>query len=193
MFITPDHHKKGKKPYDFRERKLIFVDLEMTGSDPQVHEIIEIGWLVVEGKTFKILSSYEAKIKPEHMETADPEGLRVAGYSEEEWKKAKNLELVLRKLAKAAPNAMLVGSAVYHDWEFLERAFGRYKIMPKFNYRLLPLEAMAYAKLYNEKGLRGLGMRSSLGKFFKIEFPEEHGALVDAKLSYDLFVKLMQR
>lgn len=191
MFITPDHHKPGSKPKDFRDRKLIFIDLEMTGSDPQKHEIVEVAWLVVEGRTFKILSSYEAKVKPEHIETADPEGLKVAEYSEKEWKKAKSLESVMKKLAGAASNAMLVGSAVYHDWEFLERAFTRFKIMPKFNYRLLPLEAMAYAKMYNENNLKGLGMRSTLGRYFRLDYPKEHGALVDAKLSYEVFMKLL--
>ncbi len=191
MFITPDHHKKGKKPRDFRDRKLIFIDLEMTGSDPQVHEIIEAGWVVVDGRTFKVLSEYEAKIKPEHLESADPEGLRVAGYSENEWKKAKNLQTILRKLAEVAPNAMLVGVAVFHDWEFLERGFTKYGIMPKFNYRLLPLEAMAYLKHYDDNKITGLSLRSSLARYYGIPFPENHGALVDAKLSFEVFKKLM--
>lgn len=193
MFITPDHHKKGKKPRDFRDRKLVFIDLEMTGSDPQVHEIIEVGWLVVEGRNFKVLSEYEAKVKPEHIETADPEGLKVAGYSQKEWKNAKSLKIVLEKLANVAPNAMLVGLAVFHDWEFLERAFTRYNIMPKFNYRLLPIEAMAFIKLYNDQKLQSLSLRTGLARYYGIDFPEAHGALVDAKLSFQVFKRLMEK
>ncbi len=191
MFITPDHHKKGKKPSDFRDRKLIFIDLEMTGSDPQIHEIIEVGWVVVEGRTFKLLSEFESKVKPEHLETGEPEGLKVAGYSEEKWKKAKDLKFVLNKLAGVAPNAMLAGLAVFHDWEFLERGFSKYDIMPKFNYRLLPLEAMAYLKHFKDNKLTGLSLRSSLARYYGIPFPENHGALVDAKLSFEVFKKLM--
>ena len=100
MHIIPDHHKKGKKPKDFRDRKLIFIDLEMTGSDPAIHEIIEVGWLVVDGRSYKILSEYEAKVRPEHLYTADKEGLRVAGYSENKWKKPKDLKFILNKNAQ---------------------------------------------------------------------------------------------
>lgn len=191
MFITPDHHKKGFKPKDFRDRSLIFIDLEMTGSDPEIHEIIEAGWLIAESRTFKILSEYDAKIRPEHLERADPEGLRVAGFSKEKWVKAKDLKHVLMKLAKVAPNALLVGSAVYHDWEFLERGFDKYGIMPKFNFHLLPLDAMAYIKLYKDEKIQSTSLRSGLARYFGIKYPEQHGALVDAKLSYEVFIKLM--
>lgn len=191
MFIIPDHHKKGIKPRDFRDRKLIFIDLEMTGSNPTIHEIIEVGWLVVEPRTFKILSEFEAKVKPTHIETADPEGLLVAGYSPEKWGDAKDLKDVLQKLATVAPNGMLVGVAVYHDWEFLERGFEKFGIMPSFNYRLLPIDAMAYGLLYNKPKVKSISLRSGLGKYFKLKFPEDHGALVDARLSYEVFLKLM--
>ena len=192
MQVTPDHHKKGKKPKDFRDRKLIFIDLEMTGSDPDKHEIIEIGWLIVEGRTFKVLSEYEAKIKPEHIESADPEGIKVAGYSEEGWKGAKDLKDAVKKLANVAPNAYLTGSVIHNDWQFLERAFEKFKVRPNFSLRTLSVDSIAYSKLYNQKKIKAVGMRSGIAKYFKIKYPEEHGALVDAKLSYEVFKKLME-
>jgi DNA polymerase III epsilon subunit-like protein len=192
MFITPDHHRKGRKPKDFRDRKLIFIDLEMTGLDPDRHEIIEIGWLVVKPRTFKIISEFETKVKPEHIETASEEGLKVAGYSQEKWENAMDLKKVIQKLARVAPNAMLAGSVVWHDWEFLERAFERYKIDPKITIRILPIDALAYIKLYNQDKLKHLGMRSGVANYFGIKFSEQHGALVDAKLSYEVFKKLME-
>ncbi|OGM18102.1 hypothetical protein A2685_02940 [Candidatus Woesebacteria bacterium RIFCSPHIGHO2_01_FULL_37_10] len=192
MHIIPDHHKKGKKPKDFRDRKLIFIDLEMTGSDPAIHEIIEVGWLVVDGRSYKILSEYEAKVRPEHLYTADKEGLRVAGYSENKWKKPKDLKFILNKLAKVAPNAMLAGWSVFADWQFLERGFEKFKIKPKFNYRLLVVDSVAYAKLYKEKKLTNFSMRTGVAKLLNIPYSVEHGALKDAKLSYEVFKKLME-
>ena len=191
MYPTPDHHKRGKKPRNYRDRKLIFIDLEMTGFDPDRHEIIEVAWLVVEPRIFKVLSEYEAKIKPEHLDTADSEGLRVAGYSEKKWENAKNLVDVLKKLTKVAPNAYLAGSVIHNDWQFLERAFEKYQIKPNFNSRVISVDSIAYARLYKIEKVEAVGMRS-VAKYLKIKYSEEHGALADARLSYEVFKKLME-
>ena len=36
---------------DFRDRPLLFIDLEMSGLDPTKHEIVEVGALLVDGET----------------------------------------------------------------------------------------------------------------------------------------------
>ena len=190
--FTSDRHLKGRKPTDFRKRMLIFLDLEMTGSDPHRHEIIEVAWIVVNGNNFKILSSFVSKVKPLHLDTNDNEGLVIADFSEKKWENAIELEKVLEKLANVAPNAMLVGWAIFHDWEFLERAFEKYNITPKFNYRMLPVDTIAYAKLYKDKRLKGLGLRTGVLNYFGMKFPKQHGALVDAKLSLLVFKRLMK-
>lgn len=191
MFVDQEIINEGLKPKDFRDRKLIFLDLEMTGLDPDIHEIIEVGWLIVEAKTFKILSMFESKIKPEHLETADQEALKVAGYSKSLWKKAGNLKSVMLKLSRVAPNAMLAGNAIHTDWLFLQKAFTKLDITPTFSHRLLSVDSMVYAVLFKESRVKSMGMRSGAADYFGIEFPEKHSALADAKLSYEVFRKLM--
>jgi hypothetical protein len=63
--------------------------------------------------------------------------------------------------------------------------------MPKFNFHLLPIDAMAYVKLYDVKKVKSTSMRQGLASYFGIKFPQQHGALVDAKLSFEIFKKLM--
>jgi DNA polymerase III epsilon subunit-like protein len=69
-----------------REKKLAFIDLETTGMDPLKHEIIEIGCLLAkldDKGQYVELESFELKVKPEHIETAEQEALRVNGYDED--------------------------------------------------------------------------------------------------------------
>ena len=73
-------------------KNLAFVDVETTGLNPDTHEIIELGCVIVSqegvgsGKpSFKIIGEIDIKIKPEHIENADPVALRVNGYDEVDW------------------------------------------------------------------------------------------------------------
>src|SRR3989338_6197857 len=82
----------GKK---MKIHRLAFVDLETTGLDPFRHEIIEIGIVLAEqradlfGKLFlERIAEHEIRLKPEHIETADPKALEVCKYHERNWENA---------------------------------------------------------------------------------------------------------
>lgn len=57
------------------DRPLAFTDVETTGLDPHIHEIIEIGLVLVEHKDLTVVEELNLKIKPEHIETATAEAL----------------------------------------------------------------------------------------------------------------------
>src|SRR3990167_3089192 len=54
-----------KTPVEFRNRPLLFIDLEMTGLDVSRHEIVEIAALLVPQPDFTIANSYYAQMPPD--------------------------------------------------------------------------------------------------------------------------------
>lgn len=178
---------------DFRTRKLVFLDIETTGFDPLIHEIIEIGCFVVDGGTFDVLSRYERKIKPEHIERASPLALEINGYTEEGWRESKSLKEVMREFKDIAPGGMIIGWNVSFDWSFLENAFRRLNITPQFDYHRIDVMSIGYSLLYDNGDVRELGLRKVAPKL-SIETKEGlHRATDDAFLAYQVFKKLMRR
>lgn len=184
----------NKKVVDFRQRNLIFVDLETTGLDPEQHEIIEIACLVVDGETFVVKKQYEEKIKPIHLETANPNSLQVNGYSDEEWREAKSLFDVLKEVNQLTPGGILVGWNVSFDWGFLERGFKYLGMLPQFDYHRIDVMSIAYAKVYSQKEIRELGMRK-IAPHLGINLQERkpHRAAEDVQACFEIFKKLMER
>jgi len=180
----------SKKKIDFRDRKLLFVDLETTGLDLEKHEIIEVGCLVVDGKSLEIIGEYHAKVKPEHIETASKAGLEVSGYSERKWKDARPTKEVLREVVKLAPGAMIAGWKVDFDWWFLITNFKKFRIKHKFDYHLIDLISVAYEHLRSQKKPKILSLRN-VARNLGIKVAEQHSAMTDVKAAYKIFKKLM--
>ncbi|MBP6912721.1 MAG: hypothetical protein KBB86_02185 [Candidatus Pacebacteria bacterium] len=74
-----------------KKHRLAFIDVETTGLNPDKHELIQIGIVLAdqtwEGDkvTLKHVDEIELKIKPERISDADPQALRVNGYTPAEW------------------------------------------------------------------------------------------------------------
>lgn len=77
--------RKGDGTTLITKRPLVITDLETTGLNPKVHEITEIGLIVVEQKSLNILDIFEHKIKTVHIETAIEFALKHSGYNEKDW------------------------------------------------------------------------------------------------------------
>lgn len=176
---------------DFRERNLVFVDIETTGLNPELHEITEIGALVVEPRGFEVIKEYSAKVKPEKIESADSEALELTGYSEKAWKEAKPLGEALDEFNKLSPGGILIGYNFTFDWSFLERAFLKFKITPNFDYHRIDVMSIAYFKILDDPEAKELRL-SRMCERFGIRRGREHSALEDARATYKLFLKLMK-
>ena len=176
---------------NFRSRNLIFVDIETTGLDFTKHEIIEIAYLVVSAKTFEVVSEHSFKIKPLHIELADPKALEINGYSDKEWGGAQSLRSVLIEFNNTASEGMLTGWNISFDWAFLEKAFMDLGVTPKFDYHRIDVMSIAFAMLYSKKEIEHLNLRK-MAPIFGINLPETHGAMGDIEATYKLFTRLMK-
>jgi DNA polymerase-3 subunit epsilon len=182
-----------------KKHSLAFVDLETTGTNPDIHEIIEIGCIIAEqvpragrGPELKKVDELDIKVRPEHIERAEPGALRVNGYNEADWLFATDLKTALETLAQKTRGCIIVGQNVAFDWGFLEKGFEQAGVTHAFHdYHMLDLPSMAYAKLYddgdyNQKfGLRFLCER------FGVKNEKAHTAMADIEATFEVYKKLM--
>lgn len=169
---------------------LAFIDLETTGLDPEKHEIIEIGALIVKQPELKIIDELDIKVKPLHIETADPEALRINGYRESDWLFAADLAQAIKLLAEKTENAVMVAQNVAFDWSFLNKAFRKTEIINKMHYHKLDLISIAYAKLYKDEKLERYNLRE-LARFFEVENEKAHSAMSDIRTTFEIYKKLI--
>lgn len=180
-----------------KKKNLAFIDLETTGLDPEQHEIIEIGCIVARqipqdgrGNELEVVEEFDLKVKPEHLETSDPESLKINGYNEMDWLFAVDLKNAMEKLAGKTEGAILVAQNVAFDWLFLEKAFVKTGVRNKMDFHRLDLLSMAYAKLYHDEHAQRFSLRA-LCEHFDIKNDRAHTALADIRAEYEVYKRLI--
>ncbi len=172
-----------------RKHNLAFIDIETTGLNVIKHEIIEIG-CVLTTPDFKVIEEFELKIKPEHVEYADPVSLKISHYNEIEWVDAKTLAEVMKIFSLKVKDCIMVGQNVAFDSGFLEYAFSKMNIQNSMHYHRLDTISIAWAKLHKEPDLEHFSLREMCLRFGIIN-EKAHTALSDARATFELYKKLM--
>lgn len=174
------------------ERNIAITDIEFTGLDPDQHEIIEIGLLLMRQGDLKIIDELSIKVRPEHIGTADLESLAIAGYSEEEWENVATLKEALEQYAEKVEGAIFLAHPLTMDWSFLNHAFKKIGIENPMHYYQLDLSSMAWVLLNEEEALPKVTL-IELVRYFDIEpEPTPHRAINGAKIAYEILKKLLE-
>ncbi len=173
-----------------RKHNFAFIDIETTGLNMLKHEIIEIG-CVFATPDLKVIEEFELKIKPKHIENADPIALKVNHYNEKNWENAYSLEEAIRIFADKTKDCIMVGHNVAFDAGFLEHAFNKNEIQNTMHYHKLDTVSIAWAKLHREPDLEHFSLRELCVRF-NIENKNSHTGLGDARATYELYKKLME-
>lgn len=176
-----------------RNKTLAFLDIETTGTDVLKHEIIEIGCVIAkeqENGTFKIVDEIDLKIQPTHIETADPEALRINGYDPAAWFFAGSLTDAMKTVAEKCQGAVMVGQNVSFDWSFIAKAFAETKVPDPFFYAKLDTLSMAYFNFKDAEDMNRFSLRS-LCEHFGITNNRAHTALADARATFEVFEKMI--
>lgn len=173
-----------------RKNNLAFIDIETTGLNVVTHEVIEIGCIITTPE-LEIIEEFELKIKPERIEDADPQALKINRYDKTDWVFAYNLEEALKILSKKAKDCVMVGQNVTFDSEFLNQAFAKTKVENKMHYFKLDTISIAWAKLHKNKDVTNFSLRE-MCVHFGIKNERSHTALSDARATYELYKKLME-
>lgn len=173
-----------------RKHNLAFIDIETTGLNPIKHEIIEIG-CVITTSLLEVIEEFELKIKPEHIEDADPVSLKISHYDVTLWKKAYTLQKALKILSEKVKDCIMVGHNVAFDSGFLEHAYGETGVINSMHYHKLDTISIAWAKLHREPDLEHFSLRELCVRF-GIKNADAHTGLGDARATFELYKKLME-
>jgi DNA polymerase III alpha subunit (gram-positive type) len=172
-----------------KERPLAFVDLEFSGLEAD-SEILQIGVVLVSQPDFAVVGEWQAKVKPHHIETGDTTSLKIIGYSARKWKDALPLKQALEQLNIFVKDAVLIGYNVVGDFYQLKKSYHHVGLVPSYHWQVLDVLSMIFAELYRSK-MDGFRMREVV-KHFHLKNQHWHDALVDARATYEIFVKLMK-
>lgn len=179
-----------------RKHRLVFLDTETTGFDPDTQELIEIGGVLVDQDwsgdvpKFEVVEEFEIKIKPEHIETADPVALRVNKYDEADWVFAYTLPEGLKILNQKAKDCIMVAHNLCFDVSFIDRAFKKADMKNEMHYLRIDTITMAFAKLHGRDDIDKYSLRT-LCEYFNIENKNAHTAISDARALFTLYEKLI--
>lgn len=172
---------------------LFVIDLEMSGSNAQLHEVLDIGGVkatLTHG--FPEVESWGARVRPKHIGNAIPGALKVVGYSPKAWKTAIELEEAFERMAALGRDAVITGWGIGQDMAFLAESFRR--VGQPWPFATVALDVQPIARTVLKGG--GTVDRFNLGHVadrLKIGRMGEHGALPDAYATYDVLVKLVER
>lgn len=172
-----------------RKHNLAFIDIETTGLNFNIHEIIEIG-CVIANPDLKIIEEFSIKIKPENIGNADKVSLKVNGYNEELWEEALSLNEGLKVFSEKVKDCIMVAQNVSFDFSFLEANFLKTNIKNTLHYHKLDTISMAWVKFHNDDNFEHFSLRE-MCKYFDIKNENAHTGLSDAKATYELYKKLM--
>lgn len=157
----------------------IALDIETTGFDASLDQVIEIAAIKFEGS--KILESFETLVNPQ---VPVPEMItHITGIKEEDLTDSPRFEQIQEKLAQFLGNHPIIGHNISFDVTFLNSKGLR---LTNPLYDTLQLATIL---------LPGLASYSldTLGRTLKIEHEHKHRAMSDTKASYELFLILEEK
>lgn len=130
-----------------RERPIAITDIETTGLDAAMHEIVDLAVLVVDPSTLNIRDEYHARVKPANIRTAAKRALDVIDYSPRAWANAVDLETALTAYTKKASDAVFCSYNVFLTYSFLDAGFKSAGVEDPTDYHRLDLFTLAWSRL----------------------------------------------
>jgi DNA polymerase III epsilon subunit-like protein len=196
--------------------RLVFVDCETTGLDPERHHIWEIAWLVrdpdLTGNTDDI---NHWMIRPD-LSTADPNALAIGRYYERIGKLATQpvgttqimvevdgalkvngnppLTQLAADLANDLDGAFVVGNVPWFDERFIQNLLRANGQCLASHYHLVDIEAMAVGQLGTGHLLPPFDS-ATINASYGLDYPPgaRHTALGDARMVRDLYDAILNR
>lgn len=174
-------------------KSLYVVDLEMSGPNVQMHEVLDLaGVRVSVAPKLPEEEAWGARVRPKHIGNAVPGALKVVGYSPKAWKQALELEDALEKFSATGREAVVTGWGIGQDMAFLAETYRR--LQQPWPFAMVALDVQPIARQLLKAG--GQVDRFNLGHVadrLGIGRMGEHGALADAYATYDVLLKLVER
>tara|TARA_B100000085_G_C18551193_1_gene515945 strand:- start:1001 stop:1582 length:582 start_codon:yes stop_codon:yes gene_type:complete len=159
----------------------VYLDIETTGLNPDVHEIIEVA-IVYDGTG----PVYHRHVKPERIQLADPLALEINRFHERssEWFEAISQKRLAFELAGLLKDKVVIGHNPFFDYSFIQELCWLHgEQVPRI--QLIDTKTLAYEHL-SELGLERLSL-DSIRRFMGWSTYNSHTALKDAVDAQRLF------
>lgn len=170
--------------------KIAFTDVETSGLNPSLHEIVSIGCVIFDHNTFEISDQFEFKTHINHPEQGSNEAFRVNGYNEKEWKDAVSLDIAMMEYRYRTKDCMFAAHNVVFDYSFIKEAFNRCGMAMTFSRHKIDLFTLAWAKIPSS-AMEKWSLKAICEKIGIEPEPEVHTALNGAMKGYEVYKKLM--
>ena len=159
---------------------MVFIDCETSGLDHNLHEILEFGAINADHQTLSI------KIKPLHIESAQPKALEINGYREEDWKDAVDQQVACGMILDFLDDAVVAGHNVGFDINFLNAMIRKYQSKRRIDYHVIDTVTVCYEHLV-PLGLAKLSLKN-VCSFVGIDpEPDVHRALNGATKAQKIY------
>lgn len=170
--------------------ELAITDVETTGLDERTHEIIEVGVAVVNYHTLAVLREDSFKVRPERIELASPEALRINGYNEADWVGALSKRSALVRYDEFIGKARFGGWNSSFDRRFI-RALERELGLPlALDHHETDIAALALETLRNVPFEKKTKL-DTVAAFFRIDpEPVPHRAINGVHRALEVFRRL---
>lgn len=176
---------------------LAFIDTETTGTDPELHEIIELAVIIArqvpregKGPKLEIIEECEWKIKMQRPELAEEQALRVNGYNEVDWMFAIDRKKAMEEFAKKTQSCSFVSHNLVFDYNFIKKAFDETQVENRMHYAKIDTISLAFARLYDAPQADKFSLRY-LCELLKVENTKAHTALADTRALVQIYRRLM--
>lgn len=152
-----------------------FLDIETTGLNPHIHEIIEVAII------FDDREPYHKFITPKRIEFADPVALTINKFHErsDEWKDAISHEQLAFELACLLHRRTIIGHNPFFDMTFIEELLEQNEEMFRSRNHLIDTVTLAHEHL-EPIGLKRLSM-DSIRSFLNWSHQDAHTAMKDCE------------
>ena len=170
-------------------KEVVVLDIETTGFSPEKHaEIIEIGALILDVERCKVLDKFSTFVHPSDAFTIPPKIQEVTKITWKDVADAPYIEEVLPDFAKFIGNRPVVAHNAAFDWtRFLVpmfRTVGLHMVNDAICSMLLSKELFP--------GVKGGYNLKAMCEMYGVDIEGHHRALVDARYTASLFLKLVQ-
>ena len=174
-----------------QDRNLLFLDSETSGLTPGHNEAIEWAAVLTKPDGVTIIDSFEAKVKPLHMDRFDAKAKEVNGYNEAEWADAPDALLTAARMREMSRDVILVGQNVSFDEGFLTAFLKQHDLKPAWHYHKIDTMVLAWPLIKSGK-ITGLSL-VDLALWAGAEQVKPHRAMSDVLCVQKAYLALMAK
>ena len=169
--------KEAKMPHPYKY-PLCVIDVETTGLDKDLHEIISFCGIKYDPRT-RTEHMLDVKIKPVRPHVIDPYAAKINGYNESDWENANHPASIAPVIRDFLNGCMVIGHNVTFDLKFLHAFFNQKGFSDPLIYRHIDTVTLAHEHLV-PCGLKSLSL-DSIRHFLGMRVYKHHTARQDAK------------